>query len=74
MAETIARDPLYQDKVGYEGMLNEVGLVPRTTIIACDLTPSEKCSASQLCPRYCKMRGIRRSCQVSSRYLILYRV
>jgi hypothetical protein len=24
MAETIARDPLYQGKVGYEGMLNEV--------------------------------------------------
>ena len=24
MAETIARDPLYQGRVGYEGMLNEV--------------------------------------------------
>lgn len=28
MAETIARDPLYQGRVGYEGMLNEVRLHP----------------------------------------------
>lgn len=41
MAETIARDPLYQGKVGYEGILNEVRrILPYYVVFLARVIPS----------------------------------
>jgi hypothetical protein len=69
MAETIGRDPLYQGKPGFEGMLNDVRvLLERRRDLEYYLTRPTLDSELQLFQRSSVMLDTKPSCLVSSAF------